>query len=86
MYCMHTLYNYRQLSHGVCGVSDVGMHDNPMLYCMQDKSGDTALHYAVLSKEKESVSILLEAGSNPKLVNLRLSNPIHEAANTGFLS
>jgi len=52
---------------------------------VQDGDGDTALHYAVLAQKNASVSVLLEAGASPTLVNFRLFTPIHEAAKIGFL-
>lgn len=52
---------------------------------VQDGDGDTALHCAVLAQKNESVSILLEAGADPTLLNFRLFTPIHEAARIGFL-
>ena len=51
----------------------------------QDDNGDTALHCAVLAQKNESVTILLEAGADPTLLNFRLCTPIHEAAKIGFL-
>ncbi len=55
--------------------------------CMtpQDSDGDTALHCAVLAQKNESVTILLDAGADPTLLNFRLFTPIHEAARIGFL-
>eukprot|EP00731_Ephydatia_muelleri_P014626 Em0008g346a len=51
----------------------------------QDSDGDTPLHCAVLAQKYESVATLLEAGSDPTLLNYRLFTPIHEAARIGFL-
>ena len=50
----------------------------------QDDEGDTALHNSVLARKNESVSLLMEYGADPKLVNFRLFTPIHEAARIGF--
>lgn len=52
---------------------------------LQDSTGNTALHCAVLGQKNESVAILLEAGADPTLLNFQLSTPIHEAAKIGFL-
>ena len=51
---------------------------------LQDSDGDTALHCAVMAQKNESVSVLLEAGADPTLVNFQLFTPIHEAARIGF--
>jgi len=59
-------------------------HPNIQLH-EQDSDGDTALHCAVLAQKNESVSVLLEAGADPTLLNFRLFTPIHEAARIGFL-
>lgn len=50
-----------------------------------DSDGDTALHCAVLAQKNESVSVLLDAGADPTLLNFRLFTPIHESARIGFL-
>lgn len=59
-------------------------HKNIELH-LQDQDGDTALHCAVMGQKYEAVSILLEAGADPELINFRLFTPIHEAARIGFL-
>ncbi|XP_064385276.1 E3 ubiquitin-protein ligase mind-bomb-like isoform X1 [Halichondria panicea] len=59
-------------------------HPNIKLH-EQDSDGDTALHCAVLAQKNESVTILLDAGADPTLLNFRLFTPIHEAARIGFL-
>ena len=53
---------------------------------VQDSNGNTALHCAVLGEKNESVSILLEAGADPTLLNFQLCTPIHEAGKVGFLA
>ena len=52
---------------------------------LQDKDGDNALHCGVLGQKHIVVSMLLDAGIDPELVNFRLFTPIHEAARIGFL-
>ncbi len=52
---------------------------------VQDQDGNTALHSAVLTRKNSSISILLEAGADPTLVNFSLYTAIHDAARTDFL-
>ena len=56
-----------------------------LLLSVQDSDGDTALHCAVLAQKNESVSVLLNAGADPTLVNFKLNTSFHEAARIGFL-
>ena len=56
------------------------------LYNLQDPNGNTALHCAVLAQKNECVSILLDAGADPTLLNFQLCTPIHEAGKVGFLA
>lgn len=46
--------------------------------------GNTALHEAVLSQRLQVISLLLEAGADPSLVNFRLYNAFIEAARIGL--
>ena len=46
--------------------------------------GNTALHEAVLSQHLQVISLLLEAGADPSLVNFRLYNAFIEAARIGL--
>ena len=46
--------------------------------------GNTALHVAVLTQQVQIVSLLMETGADPSLVNFRIVTPITEAARIGF--
>jgi ankyrin repeat protein len=45
----------------------------------KDNEGNTALHYAVMTKAKEKVKELLLAGANPRLTNKKNQNPMELA-------
>ncbi|USN50942.1 MAG: ankyrin repeat domain-containing protein [Myxococcales bacterium] len=50
----------------------------------QDDQGNTALHLAIVRKEKDAVIALLEGGANPNIKeNSNSFTPLHLAANTG---
>ena len=51
---------------------------------IQDFEGDTALHFAVMVMQDESVATLLAVGADPTIQNDRHCAPIHEAAKKGF--
>ena len=51
---------------------------------LQDVDGNTALHVAVLTQHLQIISMLLEAGADPSLVNFRLLNAFIEAARIGL--
>ena len=51
---------------------------------IQDVDADTALHFAVLATQDESVAVLLGAGADPTILNSKGFAPIHEAAKKGF--
>ena len=53
---------------------------------IQDKDGDTALHYAVAREKIECISLLLEAGANPTLKNEKGFTAMHEGAKRGTVS
>ena len=50
----------------------------------QDLDGNTALYVAVLTRHLQVLSLLMEAGADPTLVNFRIVTPILEAARIGF--
>ena len=52
----------------------------------QDAEGNTALHLAVLLQSLELVTLLLEAGADPSLINFRLYNPFIEAVRMGSVA
>ena len=49
----------------------------------QDADGNTALHLAVLMQRLQLVSLLLESGADPSLINFRLYSSFIEAARIG---
>ena len=52
---------------------------------LQDETGNTALHVAVLSQKLACIHPLLAAGADPCMLNLSLITPLHYAARMGFL-
>ncbi len=52
---------------------------------LQDHDGNTALHSAVMGQKNSSITVLLEAGADPTLVNFSLYTAIHDATRVGFL-
>ena len=54
-----------------------------MLAPLQDAEGNAALHLAVLTQRMQIVTLLLEAGADPSLINFRLYSPFIEAARLG---
>jgi len=53
---------------------------------LQDNKGSTALQCAVIAQRNKSVSILLDAGADPTLVNFTCASSIHDACGYGLLS
>ncbi|MBV1904659.1 MAG: ankyrin repeat domain-containing protein, partial [Pseudomonadales bacterium] len=52
---------------------------NSTLLDMQDKSGSTALHYAIHGKSKIVTKLLLDAGANPDIGTFDEERPLHLA-------
>ena len=46
--------------------------------------GNTALYWAVVREQEESVKMLLDAKANPALADHKTLTPIHVAAKKGF--
>ena len=55
------------------------------MYVYQDHEGRSPLHSAVFSHQLRSLVALLEAGTDPTVLNHRLFGPIHNAAMNAFL-
>ena len=52
---------------------------------IQDETGNTALHAAVMSQKLPCVLPLLDAGADPVMLNFSLMTPLHYSARMGFL-
>ena len=50
----------------------------------QDVDGNTALHIAVFTQHLQIITLLLDAGADPSMVNFGLFNPFIEAARNGL--
>lgn len=52
---------------------------------LQDETGNTALHSAVMSQKLSCVLPLLEVGADPCMLNFSLLTPLHYSARMGYL-
>ncbi|KAL7296064.1 hypothetical protein TKK_0010618 [Trichogramma kaykai] len=52
-------------------------NNQPVLVNAQDRAGNTPLHLAVASKNRELMELLLERGASPNLANREGSTPLH---------
>ena len=50
----------------------------------QDVDSNTALHIAVFNQHLQIITLLLDAGADPSMVNFELLNPFVEAARVGL--
>ncbi|MBN8827658.1 MAG: ankyrin repeat domain-containing protein [Sphingobacteriia bacterium] len=59
---------------------------NANIINLQDENGNSALHYAVLSKNTKIVKLLMDKGANLNLLNFEGYSPIHLAVEKSLFS